>query len=81
MKRSKGIVQHEPRSVSASQRVREFAGENLSVLSGKLICNACQETLSVKKSVLIQHVKSEKHATGKERLASKWLEKETLLIF
>ena len=28
MKRSKGIVHHEPQSVSASQRVREFAGEN-----------------------------------------------------
>ena len=71
MKRSKGIVHHEPQSVSASQRVREFAGENLSVLSGKLFCNACRETLFVKKSVLIQHVKSVKHATGKERLASK----------
>ena len=64
-------MHHEPRSVSASQRVREFAGENLSVLSGKLFCNACRETLFVKKSVLIQHVKSVKHATGKERLAFK----------
>ena len=71
MKRSKGIVHHEPQSVSASQRVREFAGENLSVLSGKLFCSACRETLSVKKSVLIKHVKSVKHATGKERLVSK----------
>ena len=71
VKRSKGIVNHEPRSVSASQRVREFAGEHLFVLLGKLFCNACWETLSVKKSVLIQHVKSVKHATGKERLASK----------
>ena len=71
MKRSKSIVHHEPRSVSASQRVREFTGENLAVLSGKLFCNACRETLSVKKSVLIHHVKSVKHATGKERLASK----------
>ena len=41
------------------------------MLSGKLFCNACQETLSVKKSVLIQHVKSVKHISGKERLASK----------
>ena len=30
----------------------KFAGENLAVLSGKLFCNACRETLSVKKSVL-----------------------------
>ena len=71
MKQSKGIVHHEPQSVSASQRVREFAGENLSALLGKLFCNACWETLSVKKSVLIQHVKSVKHASRKDRLASK----------
>ena len=51
--------------------MREFAGENLSVLLGKLFCNAFQETLPVKKSVLIQNVKSVIHATGKERLASK----------
>ena len=76
MKRSKGIVHHEPWSVSASQRVREFAGENLSVLSGKLFCNACWETLSVKKSVL----NSVKHATGKECLASKQARERNLLI-
>ena len=71
MKRSKGIVHHEPQSVSASQRVREFAGENYIRAFGQLYCNAFQETLSVEKSVLIQHVKSVKHATGKEHLASK----------
>ena len=71
MKRGKGAVSHEPQSVTTSQRMREFPGENLSVLSGKLFCTACRETLSVKKSVLNQHVKSSKHAAGKERLASK----------
>ena len=80
MKRSKGIVHQESQSVSASQRVREFAGENFSVLLGKLFCNACRETLSVKKSVLIQQVKSVKHATGKERLASKQARERTLLM-
>ena len=49
----------------------KFAGENLAVLSGKLFCNACRETLSVKKSVLIQHVKYVERATGKECIASK----------
>ena len=73
-------MHHEPRSVSASQRVSEFAGENLSVLSGKLFCNACRETLSVKKSVLIQHVKSVKHATGKERLESKQARERNIAV-
>ena len=59
------------KSPTSSQRVREFAGENLSVLLGKLFCNAFRETLPVKKTVLIQNVKSVIHATGKERLASK----------
>ena len=36
MKRGKGAVSHEPQSVTHSQRMREFPGENLSVLSGKL---------------------------------------------
>ena len=36
MKRGKGAVSHEPQSVTPSQRMREFPGENLSVLSGKL---------------------------------------------
>ena len=38
MKRGKGAVSHEPQSVTPSQRIREFPGENLSVLSGKLFC-------------------------------------------
>ena len=50
MKRSKGIVHQEQWSVSASQRVREFSGENLSVLPGKFFCNACRETQSVRNS-------------------------------
>ena len=40
MKRGKGAVSYEPQSVTLSQRMREFLGENLSVLSGKLFCTA-----------------------------------------
>ena len=40
MKQGKGAVSHEPQSVTPSQRMREFPGENLSVLSGKLFCTA-----------------------------------------
>ena len=40
MKRGKGAASHEPLSVTPSQRMREFPGENLSVLSGKLFCTA-----------------------------------------
>ena len=40
MKRGKGALSHEPQSVTPSQRMREFPGKNVSVLSGKLFCTA-----------------------------------------
>ena len=49
----------------------EFPDQSLTVVQGKLFCEACRETLSLKKCVLTQHIKSAKHATGKDRLASK----------
>ena len=69
-KRGKGAVAAEP-SVSPSDRIREFPDEQLSTVLSKLFCNACRENVSVKKSVIIQHIKSAKHATGKARLALK----------
>ena len=69
-KRGKGAVAAEP-SVSPSDRIREFPDEQLSTVLGKLFCNACRENVSVKKSIIIQHIKSVKHATGKARLALK----------
>lgn len=38
---------------------------------GKLFCNACRETLSVKRSTLSNHIKSTKHLDGKENLKRK----------
>ena len=42
LKKSKGDVASEP-SVAATTRVKEFPGERLSVVCGKLFCNACRE--------------------------------------
>lgn len=69
-KRGKGEVAAEP-SVSPSERVREFPEEKLSNVMGKLFCIACRENLSVKKSVISQHIKSAKHNAGKARMAMK----------
>ena len=49
-KRCKGAVASEPH-VSPLTRVREYPNEFLGVVSGKLFCKACRETISVKKSV------------------------------
>ena len=57
--------------MSPSERIQEFPEEKLSNVLGKLFCNACRENMSVKKSVISQHIKSAKHATGKACLAMK----------
>ena len=43
----------------------------LVVSGGRLFCNACQEELSTKRSVIVSHIKSEKHANGKAKLTEK----------
>ena len=61
----------DPKSVSPSNRLKQFPEESLKVLNNKLFCDACREPLSVKKSVIEAHIKSSKHINGKVRLASK----------
>ena len=67
--RGKGV--NEPKSVSASQRTREFPKECLTVSSNKLFCTTCREELSLRKNVIVSHVASTKHKNGKERLLLK----------
>ena len=62
-----------PKNVTASARVTEFPGENFTVskLNGQLFCNACREEIGLKKTIIENHVKSSKHASGKEGLEKK----------
>ena len=61
----------DPKTVTPGMRIKSFPKECFSVSAGKLFCNACREGLSVKASVLQQHVKSAKHTEGKLRLECK----------
>lgn len=70
-KKGKGNVSSEPLNVSLEDRVREFPGEHLCRNLGKLVCNACREPISVKKSVISQHIKSAQRENGKTCLARK----------
>ena len=70
LKRGKGVIATEP-SIPPSTRVKEFPNEHLSVVSKKLFCQACREPVSVKKSVLQQHIKSAKHGSSKDDFASR----------
>ena len=42
--------------------------EHFAVLNGNLHCNACSETLSLKKSSIGKHIKSSKHIKGISRV-------------
>ena len=52
MKRGKGAVSHEPQSVTPSQRMREFPGENLSVFCTALFLNSSQIIISIILSII-----------------------------
>ena len=72
-RRARGEGLSEPKSIPASQRVKEFSEECLEVTGAgksKLFCRACREKLSLKKNIIVSHGSSAKHKTGKEKLAS-----------
>ena len=72
--RARGEGSSEPKSITASQRVKEFPEECLEVTGAgklKLFCKACREELSLKKNIIVSHVSSAKHKTVKDKLASK----------
>ena len=52
--------------------MREFPRECLEVRQGKLFCATCREKLSLKKSIVKNHISSgNKHSDAKARLAKK----------
>ena len=61
----------DPKEISPSRRVKEFLAEPLTVSHGHLFCLECREQLSLKRSILKNHVESQKHQKCKERLARK----------
>ena len=62
-----------PKNVTASAKVTEFPGENFTILksNGQLFWNASHEEIGLKKPIIENHVKSSKHASGKEHLEKK----------
>ena len=57
----KGAVSSDPKGVSPQQHVREFTTESLTVSHGHLFCTMCRERLSLKCSIIRNHVQSSKH--------------------
>ncbi len=69
--KSRGQGSSEPKSLSPRDRVTEFPEEGLTVSNGKLFCSACREELSLRKNIVANHISSNKHKIGKEKLSSK----------
>ena len=68
-----------PKSVTPFSRVREFPNENPRVSAGKLFCTACREEISLKRSIIANHVASAKHKQSKVKLSKKESREKMLL--
>ena len=66
-------------SVGAQQRVSEFPDQSLTVSSGKLYCQACSTVLSKKKSIVSNHIATQRHKEMKLARAQR-LEQQLLLM-
>ena len=66
-------------SASASDRQREYPNQHFAVVSGRLRCNACSETLALKKSSLDKHIKSNKHTKGISRILKDKKESQSII--
>ena len=65
------VRKFDPKSVRPADRASEFPGEQLVQSAGKLFCKACREDVAVKRSVVLNHIKSKKHEESKEKLKKK----------
>ena len=66
-------------AVGAQQRVSEFPDETLVVSSGKLYCQACSTVISKKKSIVNNHIVTQRHKEMK-LARSQQLERQLLLM-
>lgn len=56
-------------AINPEVRVKEFPDEMLKADSGKLVCTACHTEISLKKSIVVSHIQTDRHKKGKERQA------------
>ena len=77
-KRCSGSRNNDPKSVTPLSRVKEFKDETLTVSAGCLFCMACRETLSLKRSIIQNHLKCTKHVESKKKKATKVCREKTI---
>ena len=59
----------DPKRISVCERLKPYPNEEFIVRSSKLFCGACKEVLALKKGSIEYHIKSQKHISGKKKLA------------
>ena len=79
VKRGKGKEKGHPKNISANERVKTYPKEKFTVRNSKLFCCACKEVLALKNSSIKYHIKSQKHTSGKMKLALKNKEELNIL--
>ena len=57
-----------PKSVTPSQRVKEFPNECLTVSARTLFCEACRQEVSLRRSIVKNHIASSRHLKMKDSL-------------
>ena len=77
-RRTSGGPSTKMKRVSPSERVSDFKGECLSTSMGKLYCDACHVVLSTKKSIVKNHIKSDRHREAKEKTQKAGARQSTL---
>ena len=55
-------------AVNPTVRIQEYSEQYLKGDGGKLVCIACHTKVSLKKSTVAAHVKTDRHKLGKERV-------------
>ena len=79
VKRGKGKEKGDPKNISVNESVKTYPDERFIVRNSKLFCRACKEVLALKKSSIEYYIKSQKHISGKKKLALKNQEESNIL--
>ena len=79
VKGGKGKEKGGPKNISVNECVKTYPDEEFIVRNSKLFCRGCKEVLALKKSSIEYHIKSQKHISGKKKLALKNEEESNIL--
>ena len=65
-KRGKSRCEAHSKTVTVSDRLKEYSEETFVSSCARFFCSSCREAVSLKKSVIEHHIVSQKHKKGKE---------------